>query len=168
MPMAQKNNDCKPCNEVSPTSLPRKYASWIPGFLLIVLPKCPFCFMAFSSTMLLCGEGATMVSERIHQSPVTIILSILFCLAAIAGIILVKRDIRTFYALILALAGSAMVITSVVWGGGMPLYYAGAGIIFLGVWLNSSLLHVLYKMGISSGIEKWPGSNLFSLQTKNK
>jgi hypothetical protein len=168
MPLAQKNNDCKPCNEVTATPERTKYASFIPGFLLIVLPKCPFCFMAFSSTMLLCGEGATIVSERIHQSPVIIIFSILFCLAAITGILLVRRDIRTFYALILALAGSAMVLTSVVWGGGMPLYYAGASILFLGVWLNSSLLYVLHKMGISSGIEKWPGSNLFSLQTKNK
>lgn len=168
MPMAGFKNDCKPCNEVSSASKGMNYAGWIPGFLLIVLPKCPFCFMAFSSTLILCGEGTTLSAERIHQSPVTIILSILLCLAAIAGILFVRRDTRTFYALLLTLSGSAMVITSVSWGGGMPLFYTGAGIIFLGVWLNSSLLYILKRMGISTGIEKWPGSNLFSLQTKNK
>jgi hypothetical protein len=168
MPVAKKNNDCKPCIEDASSSKIKKYAGWISGFLIIILPKCPFCFMAFTSTMLLCGEGSTMVSERIYQSSSTIFLSGNFCLAAVSGILWVRRDIRTIYALLLALAGSAMVMTSVVWGGGIPLYYAGASIIFLGVWLNSSLLFLLHKMGISSGIEKWPGSNLFSLQTKNK
>jgi hypothetical protein len=168
MPMAEKYNDCKPCRENVAFSGKKNYAAWLPGILLVALPKCPFCFMAFSSSMLLCGEGTIMETERIYQSTPTIMLSVLFCLTAIAGILLVRRDVRTFYALLLALAGTAMVVSSVAWGGGMPLYYAGSFLIFMGVWLNSSLLSVLGKLGISTGIEKWPGSNLFSLQTKNK
>ena len=89
-----------------------------------------------------------MVSERIHQSTPTVILSALFCAAAIAGILMVRRDVRTLYALLLALTGSTMVMTSVLKGGGMPLYYAGTAVIFLGVWLNSSLLYILRKTGL--------------------
>lgn len=143
-----KKKDCMPCDgEVkSPDSV--RYSSWIPGILLAVLPKCPFCFMAFSSTMLLCGEGTTLTAERIYQSTPTIILSAVFCAAAIAGILLVRRDIRTFYSLLLALTGATMVMTSVLKGGGMGLYYAGTVIIFAGVWLNSSLLYFLRSIGV--------------------
>jgi hypothetical protein len=154
MPLAEQHNDCKPCLKENKFSGKGKAIAWVPGFLLVVLPKCPFCFMAFSSTMLLCGEGTTLVSERVYQSEPTIILSAVFCLAAIAGILLVRRDVRTLYALGLALAGSAMVMMSVLKGGGMPLYYAGTITIFLGVWLNTSLIYILRKMGIQFGDDR--------------
>jgi hypothetical protein len=140
--------DCRPCTKETQSSVGVKYSSWLPGILLVVLPKCPFCFMAFSSTMLLCGEGTTLTAERLYQSTPTIVLSAVFCAAAVAGILMVRRDIRTFYALLLAITGSTMVMTSVMIGGGMGLYYAGTIIIFSGVWLNSSLLYFLRKMGI--------------------
>jgi hypothetical protein len=151
MHLAQKDKDCLPCNRVENPLMPKKAATWVPGFLLVLLPKCPFCFMAFSSTMLLCGEGTTMASERVYQSAPTIYLSALFCLAALAGILLVRRDIRTLYAFLLAFTGSVMVMTSVLKAGGMPLYYAGTAVIFLGVWLNGSLLYVLKNSGLISG-----------------
>lgn len=147
MEMAGTNNDCKPCKRMPKNTATKKAFSWIPGILLVILPKCPFCFMAFSSTMLLCGEGVSMVSERVHHSDLTILLSGLFCAIALVGIILVRRDIRTFYAFMLAATGAVMVMTSVAWSGGLPLYYAGTSLIFLGVWLNSSLLYVLKKIG---------------------
>ncbi len=148
------DKDCLPCAGENKAPSGTKYASWIPGILLAVLPKCPFCFMAFSSTMLLCGEGATLTAERLHQSTPTILLSGVFCAAAVAGILLVRRDIRTFYALLLAVTGSVMVMTSVLKGGGFGLYYAGTSIIFTGVWLNSSLLYFLRKMGLIPSVRR--------------
>jgi Na+/phosphate symporter len=59
---------------------------------------------------------------------------------------MVRRDIRTFYALLLAITGTIMVMTSVLKSGGMPLYYLGTAIIFLGVWLNTSLLYIVRKL----------------------
>ena len=151
MQMAGKESDCKPCGRIEKSLSHRNAASFMPGFLLVILPKCPFCFMAFSSTMLLCGEGTTMSAERMYQSTPAIVLSALFCLAAIAGIAMVKRDIRTFYALLLAMTGSVMVMTSVLKTGGIPLYYSGTAFIFLGVWLNTSLLYILRKAGMLRG-----------------
>lgn len=151
--MAEVNKDCVPCH-TPPKTAGRKGVLWLPGFLLVILPKCPFCFMAFSSTMLLCGEGTTMVSERIHQSLPTIVLSALFCAGALVGILFVRRDIRTLYAFMVAFTGSMMIMTSVLKAGGMPLYYAGTVLIFMGVWLNSSLLYILKKAGIFSGSRK--------------
>jgi hypothetical protein len=146
--MAQRNNDCTPCRGASRKGGFQKSFSWLPGILLVVLPKCPFCFMAFSSTMLLCGEGVTMTSERMYQSDLTIALSALFCAIALLGIMMVRRDIRTVYALMIAISGTTMIMTSVLKTGGLPLYYAGTFLIFLGVWLNSSLLYILRKAGI--------------------
>lgn len=148
------NKDCMPCSN-GKKSLDRvTYSSWLPGILLAVLPKCPFCFMAFSSTMLLCGEGVSITSERLYQSTPTIVLSAIFCAAAIAGILLVRRDIRTFYALLIAITGSTMVMASVLKGGGMGLYYTGTILIFFGVWLNSSLLYFLRRTGILPSLRR--------------
>jgi energy-converting hydrogenase Eha subunit C len=96
---------------------------------------------------MLCGEGVTMVSERVHHSDLTILLSGVFCFIAVLGIVLVRRDIRTLYAFMIATTGAVMVMTSVAWSGGLALYYAGTLMIFLGVWLNSSLLYVLKRIG---------------------
>jgi hypothetical protein len=151
MLVANKNMDCKPCQKTQGQPAKKDLISFLGSLFLIVLPKCPFCFMAFSSTMLLCGEGVTMTSERIFHSTPTILLSGLFCGVAIAGILMVRRDIRTFYALLLALTGTVLVMTSVLKAGGMPLYYTGTFIIFLGVWLNTSLLYIIRKLGFYTG-----------------
>jgi len=104
--------------------------------------------------MLLCGEGAAVTSERLYQSTPTIVLSAIFCAAAIAGILLVRRDIRTFYALLIAMTGTTLVMASALKGGGMGLYYTGTIIIFLGVWLNSSMLYFLRRMGILPSVRR--------------
>lgn len=148
------DKDCMPCADETKSPGSVKYSSWIPGILLALLPKCPFCFMAFSSTMLLCGEGTTISSERLYQSTPTIVLSGIFCAASIFGILLVRRDIRTFYALLLALTGATMVMSSVLKGGGMSLYYTGTIIIFSGVWLNSSLLYFLRRSGLLPSLRR--------------
>jgi hypothetical protein len=144
---AKSNDDCKPCKKGKPVSARKKPAGLLSTILLIVLPKCPFCVMAFSSTFILCGKAGG-VSEQTHSylSPATIFITSILCLLVLLSIAFNYRDTRTKYAFILALAGSLLVLYSVYVGGGKSVYYSGTLLIFIGVWLNASLLYILDKL----------------------
>lgn len=144
---AKANDDCRPCQNRKQVSERKKPAGLLSTILLIVLPKCPFCVMAFSSTFILCGKGGD-VSEQTHSfiSTSTIFITSILCLIVLLSIAFNYRDSRTKYAFILALAGSLFVLYSVCADGGKSVYYSGAFLIFIGVWLNASLLYVLHKL----------------------
>jgi hypothetical protein len=139
--IAKKN--CESCSKKQ-ASPKKNYGVWV-GLLLAVLPKCPFCIMAYSGTIMLCGKDAVTITTHTNTSLVTTLLTSVFCLLSIIGIYLNNRGARTKYALFTAIAGTIMVLTSVLWYGGLELYYSGVALIFAGVWLNGSLLYFVNK-----------------------
>ncbi len=143
MVAASSKNDCIPCKEMPLTV--KKNSGLIAGILLALLPKCPFCYMAFSGTLMLCGNGGGIYT-RTFSSFATLIFSVIFCLLTLISVILNYRDVRTKYAITLVLMGNAMIIVSVTVAGGLMLYYFGVMIIFGGVWLNASLLYFIRKI----------------------
>ncbi len=138
-------NNCDPCSKKRISIHGKKYIGLLTGILLALLPKCPFCFVAFSSTLILCGNAGGMAT-RTFSSPATLGFSIGFCLLTLISIILNYRDARTKYAIFLVVSGSCMVILSVTTGGGYAMYYGGILVIFTGVWLNASLLFFIQKI----------------------
>jgi hypothetical protein len=124
----------------------KKKFSFFAGLILALLPKCPFCFMAFSSTFVLCDQAGTFTDTHTHSSSTTFLLSSLFCGITFAGILFNYHDNRTKYALMLALAGSACIVFSVAMGGGLALYYCGVSFILFGVWLNGRFLFFVRKI----------------------
>ena len=138
-------SDCGPC-KYKQKATPKKNISLVSGILLALVPKCPFCFMAFSSTMFLCDEDGTHISQRTFASPATLNVTLFFCAVTILCIILNYRDNRTAFAIALATAGSTLIILSVTSTGGLPLYYFGVLMVFAGVWLNASLLYFIRKI----------------------
>jgi hypothetical protein len=131
------NKSCAPCKNSSKKVLFQKQTGVVAGILLALLPKCPFCYMAFSGTLMLCGNGSGMFTRTFSSLP-TQIFSVTFCLLILLFIILNFRDKRTLYAIALAVVGSAMVIYSTTIAGGLMLYYSGVVMIFFSVWLNAS------------------------------
>jgi hypothetical protein len=94
--------------------------------------------------MVLCGEGSAIgFAGRTHLSMPALVLSAVFCAVTLLAVAFNYRDFRTKYALGLIIAGSACILYSVALAGGELLYYSGVGLVFLGVWLNASLLYVL-------------------------
>src|SRR5664279_1818823 len=106
-------DNCRPCNRNKPGAGQKKRISLFGGILLVILPKCPFCLMAFSSTIFLCSEGHTLTEEHTFTSSATLTLTVFFCLLVLAGIIFNFRDSRTKYATALALLGTAIILLSV-------------------------------------------------------
>jgi len=135
-------DDCKPCKKKKIVSNEKKRLGLLTTLLLVLLPKCPFCLLAFSSTVMLCGKAGG-VYELTHSSSITILATAFFCLLILISILFNYRDARTKYALLLVSTGCLLVMCSVGIGGGLALYYAGIALLFIGVWLNASLLYVI-------------------------
>jgi uncharacterized membrane protein HdeD (DUF308 family) len=147
MPCRPKVKGCSPCHpDTVPSPGKKKDFSLLSGILLAVLPKCPFCFVAFSSTLVLCGKGEVISMSNTHSSTPTVLFAAVFCLVAIISIALSYKDSRTRYALLIALTGSACVLTSVLLTGGELLYYSGVLLIMGGVAINMRRLRLLEKM----------------------
>ena len=136
---------CKPCNKKKIVSTGKKPLGLLPAIFLVLLPKCPFCLMAFSSTVILCGKAGG-VSDLTHTSATTIFVTSFFCFLVLISILLNYRDARTKYALLLVATGCLLVMYSVCISGGLPLYYSGVILLFFGAWLNASLLYVIRKI----------------------
>jgi hypothetical protein len=117
-------------------------ASVAGNLLLVLMPKCSFCVMAYTSTALLCTREETIVASSLHASPLTILITSILCVLILAGILLNRRGKRTWIALGIALAGMSMMLASVTRGGGEALYYAGNAAIFAAIWINGSFLYL--------------------------
>jgi CDP-diglyceride synthetase len=139
-------DDCRPCKKRKLVFEGKKPVGLLATILLVLLPKCPFCLMAYSSTLILCGKAGSVSAETTHASYSTIFVISFFCFAVLLSIILNYRDGRTKYALLLAVAGCFFIIYSACIGGGLPLYYSGVFLVFVAVWLNASLLYVIGKI----------------------
>lgn len=106
------------------------------SILIAVLPKCPFCVFGYSSVMVLCS------GTRIYdQNPVSYwYLPVMVAVAAVFSLWWNYRGQRTRWALALAVAGGVVVAFAARLGASEPLYYTGAGMIFLGVFVNGSFM----------------------------
>jgi len=145
MRITSANKNCIPCKNKSRKIISKNQTGLLGGIFLALLPKCPFCYMAFSGTLMLCGNGNGMFTRTFSSLP-TQIFSITFCLLILLFIILNYRDKRTLYAIVLATVGFAMIIYSTTIAGGLMLYYFGVIIIFFAVWLNASLLYFIERI----------------------
>jgi hypothetical protein len=114
--------------------------------LLTILPKCPFCVMAYSSTLMLCNKDTLIEKSINHSSSLSIYITAFFCLVAILGLLLNYKDNRTKYAISIASLGSALIMYSIIKSGGQELYYFGVSIIFFAIWFNGSFLSILRKI----------------------
>ncbi len=105
--------------------------SWL---LIVILPKCPFCVLTFSSAITLCS-GA-----KIYQHAASWASFISIGLAAITLALLAwnYKGRRTLGAAALVLLGSYFIISSELWTGELAEYYWGAFFLLLGVWVNGS------------------------------
>lgn len=115
--------------------------------LMAVLPKCPFCILAYTSTALLCAPNGTVSSSTVvnvsHESLYVVLACGLVTLAAIG---FNYKGYKTLLALSVAAAGISISVASALYGGGEALYYSGTIVLFSGVWMNGSLTWFLNKL----------------------
>ena len=129
------------CNEHKETGK-YKHTSFLSLLLIIILPNCPFCIMAYTSAITMCGGPDMYLAENNWASFIPIILSILI----ISMIAINRRGRRTYIAILLTILGSLFIIGVHQLYLGESFYYIGTFLLFFGIWVNSSFLYTFFTI----------------------
>ncbi len=111
--------------------------SWLPAILIAILPKCPFCIMAYSGAMSLCS--GKMLYPHANSSAGYIIVGI--ALIVLLGIVFNFRGRRTWIAATIAGLGICLLAISQFYYISEVLYYVAVVLLFFGVWFNGSFYY---------------------------
>jgi hypothetical protein len=118
------------CDVCTPTSQ-FKYPSLL-SILILILPKCPFCFVAYTSAMTMCGSSA-LVSQHLDWAAylaISLAIIVVFCIARN------YRGIGTSRALILAIVGLLFVLSGLFQTENIISYYIGSILLLIAAFYN--------------------------------
>lgn len=119
----------------------RLQSSWLPAFLVAILPKCPFCIMAYSGAVTMCSGNNLYPHAGSYMSYITTLLALLILI----GIGFNYKGRRTLIALSIALSGISLIAISQFYWLSTVSYYLGSGLLFLSIWYNGSLLYFVNR-----------------------
>ncbi len=115
--------------------------AYLPAVVVAILPKCPFCIMAYTGAMTLCSGKTYYPNLGGWSGYLTLGIS----LFVILGIIMNKRGKRTTVATVIAVTGVALIGICQFLYISMPLYYLGVVLLFFGIWYNGSFFYFANK-----------------------
>lgn len=122
------------CNKQCKNFRVKKLSSWLPAMVLAIIPKCPFCIMAYSGAITLC-TGTKMYP---HADTSTSYISIGLAAFIILSILFNYKGKKTNYALFYSGIGTILLLMSQFYWIDEYLYYAGVSFLFFGIWYNGS------------------------------
>jgi hypothetical protein len=132
------NCNCHPSKKVNKASS----VSVLSTFLLIILPKCPFCIMAYSSAITICGGPDMYLMSNNWVSFVPLALALFINVM----LLLNWRGRRTFNALLVSLVGFSLILMTHQLILSSGFYNLGAMLLFMSIWLNGSFIYLLNKV----------------------
>ncbi len=133
----QAIESCDICTPVSNY----KFPSFL-SFLVLILPKCPFCFVAYTSAMTMCGSS-TLVSQHIDWAAyLSIVLSatVIYCIARN------NRGQGTRKAIIISSFGLLFVVAGIFLTENIISYYFGSILLLLAAYYNGSGFKIINKI----------------------
>ena len=108
--------------------------SILSGILIALIPKCPYCILAYSSAITMCS-GTKLYA---HTPSWTSYLLLALAVLTILFIIMNYKGKRTIIAASLAALGSLLMLTSQFYTFDINHYYIGTFLLLFGVWVNAS------------------------------
>ncbi len=130
---------CRPCITKRPI---KNGTSWLSAFLIIIIPKCPFCVLAYSSAITMCGASSLYLTENNWVSCIPFLLAVI----VVAMIALNFRDSRTIWAIIISIIGLLLIMGSHQLIIESQFYHLGTFLLFFSILLNGSLFSLLKKL----------------------
>ena len=115
--------------------------SWLPAIFIAILPKCPFCIMAYSGAMSMCSGKMLFPNADTYSGYFIVAISFI----VILGIILNYKGTQTWWAVSFAILGSVIIGISQFITLSEHIYYLGAFVLFFGIWLNGSFTYFYNK-----------------------
>lgn len=137
-----KQDSCACPHKISNRSKKGRKYPFLLGLLIAILPKCPFCVLAYSSAMTLCNGSKLYL----HQAGWTSWISIGLVGFTLLMVLLNYRGRRSWLAAMAIVAGGSMVTVAELYTGQLQLYYGGAALVFLGIWINASMFSLLQSL----------------------
>ena len=136
---------CSCPKKIQSTSSGKKFLPLFSGILVALIPKCPYCILAYSSALTMCS-GAKVYGHSVGWTS--------YLLLTLAGLTLVfilinYKGNRTLIAATLVAAGILLMFTGQFYTFNVSQYNWGTFLIFFGVWVNASF-RFFYKKYISS------------------
>jgi membrane-bound ClpP family serine protease len=104
------------------------------GIAIALIPKCPYCILAYSSAITMCS-GRKIYS---HSPDWTSFLLLGLALLTLLLILFNYKGKRTITAAILVATGSALMFLSQFYTFSIYLYYLGTLLLLFGVWVNAN------------------------------
>ena len=127
------------------------------GILIALIPKCPFCILAYSSAMTLCS-GSKIYQ---HTPNWTSYISIGLAVLTLFFVLLNYRGWRTIVAAGLIVGGSCFIVVSETFTGMPSHFYIGAVFLMSGVWVNANFMY-FYRLLVQRLRVKVSAGNLHS------
>ncbi len=119
--------------------------SWMPGILIAILPKCPFCIMAYSGAVTLCS-GTSLYP---NSGSTAVYLSLGIALFIIVSIAFNYKGRRTMISLgICSLAIGLLLLSQLVLMDS-AIYTVASLILLFGIWYNGSFFYFYNKIKYS-------------------
>ena len=115
--------------------------SFLPGILIALIPKCPFCILSFTSAITVCSSKTLPV----HDSNWTSYISIAFSVLTAVIVAYNYKGVKTQFALATIGLGIALIVYSELYSGLLQSYYWGSAFLIVGVWINGSLEFFIRK-----------------------
>ena len=103
--------------------------------LIAILPKCPFCMLAYSTAITVCSTQAIA-----HTTGWASYISISLALITLLIVLYNFKGKRTLLAASLILLGTIFISYSELITGNVAHYYWGSAALLVGVWANGSFL----------------------------
>jgi len=108
--------------------------SILSGILIALIPKCPYCILAYSSAITMCS-GTKLYT---HTLSWTSYLLLALAALTILFILMNYKGKRTIIAATLAALGCLAMLTSQFYTFDINHYYIGTFLLLFGVWVNAS------------------------------
>lgn len=132
--------NCDQSKSCAATSRKRSY-SWLPAIVVAILPKCPFCIMAYSGAMTMCSGKMLYPHANTTASYLTIGVALFVLLSMFFN----YKGRKTQVALAIAGLGVLMLLLGQFYFISMMNYYLGVILLFFGIWYNGSFFHFYRK-----------------------
>lgn len=138
MPSTTETCVCTPkkCKSTRSNTYP-----FLSGILIALLPKCPWCILAYSSAITMCS-GSKLYTPTESW---TTYLPILFSFITLGLILYKYKGKKTIVAALLVLFGSGLILNATFYYGNASEYLIGTCILLFGVWVNGSFLYFFNK-----------------------
>lgn len=136
--MSNGNHHCR-CTTHNKVRIKNPHYPFLSTLLIVLLPKCPFCIMAYTSAITMCS--AKSLSQ--HSPQWTSYISISLALLTLLIVAWNYKGKKTIVACLLIMIGSLFIVQSELHSGLLRGYYWGSAMLFAGVWVNGNFSYVV-------------------------